>query len=294
MLVQCASYALEMLSHGGLRSHVFGALITDNNLELLYYDRSLPVHSDPVCFLKNPASLVAFLYCMRHLTFSQWGHVIRISPSPPTLNPLQGAQLKLNNGTILELGGLIFRQHALIGRGTCVIRASVKTPQSNDPWSGKSLIVKFGFTLNDRMAEGNILDKITTVAKSDCVHHWVLDHLPEVLHYEAFLADATFVQKRLSGYLKARGIQYESRAPQVLVMTALFSITELTTTEMLIPAISGVFDCESPMPIGPVVYLADPLPVSSRLQVGIPDGRIHSPRHQPEQHHVAEESTQFD
>jgi len=74
VLVRCASYALEMLSHGGLRSHVFGALITDNTLELLYYDRSLPVQSEPVCFLENPAALVAFLYCMQQL--NRWGRVI--------------------------------------------------------------------------------------------------------------------------------------------------------------------------------------------------------------------------
>ena len=36
LMLQCASYALEILSHGGLRSHVIGALVTNDSIELLY------------------------------------------------------------------------------------------------------------------------------------------------------------------------------------------------------------------------------------------------------------------
>ena len=32
-MLQCASYALEMLSHGGLRSHVIRALVTDDTIQ---------------------------------------------------------------------------------------------------------------------------------------------------------------------------------------------------------------------------------------------------------------------
>ena len=61
-----------------------GALIVDNTLKLLYYDRSLPIQSEPICFLENPAALVAFLYCIQYciqqLTFGRWGHVIAMGP----------------------------------------------------------------------------------------------------------------------------------------------------------------------------------------------------------------------
>jgi hypothetical protein len=33
-MLQCASYALEMLSHGGLCSHVISALVTDDTIQL--------------------------------------------------------------------------------------------------------------------------------------------------------------------------------------------------------------------------------------------------------------------
>jgi hypothetical protein len=47
-MLQCASYALEMLSHGGLHSHVISALVTDDTIRLLYYDRSIIIVSRPV------------------------------------------------------------------------------------------------------------------------------------------------------------------------------------------------------------------------------------------------------
>ncbi|KAF8798526.1 hypothetical protein BYT27DRAFT_7150876 [Phlegmacium glaucopus] len=262
-LLQCASYALEMLSHGGLRSHVFGALITDSDLELLYYDRSIPVQSKPVCFLKDPIALVVFLYGLLILKSHEWGYVRAIEPSlakasplprastrtrgntetsPPThnsLKPLLGAQLLLNNDKVLELGELVFHQHALIGRGTCVIRAKVK--DANDPWASKSIIVKFSFTPDTRTPEGEILSRIASLANSHDNHKWVLNHLPEVLHYEAL--PVTELQTRLSSCLRNRDVSYENRVLQVLVMTELFNITQITTTATLAPVFRDVFRC---------------------------------------------------
>ena len=40
-MLQRASYALEMLSHGGLWSHVISALVTDDTIQLLYYNHSV-------------------------------------------------------------------------------------------------------------------------------------------------------------------------------------------------------------------------------------------------------------
>ncbi|KAF8877714.1 hypothetical protein BD779DRAFT_1475111, partial [Infundibulicybe gibba] len=58
---QCASYALELLSHGGLRTHVIGALITDDQIELLYYDRSITMKSYALNFLDRPREFVAWI-----------------------------------------------------------------------------------------------------------------------------------------------------------------------------------------------------------------------------------------
>jgi len=50
-MLQCASYALEMLSHGGLWSHVISALMTDDTIQLSYFDCSIILVSRPVNFL---------------------------------------------------------------------------------------------------------------------------------------------------------------------------------------------------------------------------------------------------
>ncbi|KAF8153391.1 hypothetical protein B0H34DRAFT_103880 [Crassisporium funariophilum] len=297
--VQCASYALEMLSHGGLRTHVISALVTDTELVLLFYDRSLPVESKHVDFFKEPASLVAFIYCLHHATPSQWGRVSNITlgldplstpdthkvlavSSPPLLSasqaepdetqklkphPLRGAILTLNNGTKLLLTELVFVQHALIGRGTCVVRAKV-FGNSLEDWKDKSIVVKFSFTPKTRVPEGNILAEILSIANghskmkagdttangdimddTDTMkdhekpnHAWVIDHLPDVLHYEALELTDDDVQSRLSKHLESKEI-YEDRVLQILVMTELFSITKLKTSDELVPVIKDIFKC---------------------------------------------------
>jgi hypothetical protein len=57
-MLQCASYALEMLSHGGLRSHVIGALVTDDTIQLLYFDRSIIIVLRSVNFLGDLSRLL--------------------------------------------------------------------------------------------------------------------------------------------------------------------------------------------------------------------------------------------
>lgn len=322
--IQCASYALEMLSYGGLRTHVIGALITNTELELLYYDRSLHVMSEQIDFSKEKSCLVAFISCLQRATPSQWGRVSRIipdsdplspvidkpvaprsssrlsalqqAPAPPLAHvkphPLRGATLKLvlpgDVDVLLRLEELVFVQHALIGRGTCVVRASVI---GNCPaaWKGKAIVVKFSFTPKGRTPEGKILRKILRIAKglptskddnttedSDTTedsnategtettegtdiaedgdakedyqkpnHTWVTNHLPDVLHHETLESSDGFVQSRLSDYLKLTNASYEDRVLQILVMTELFPVTELKTSEELVKVIRDVFKCES-------------------------------------------------
>ena len=130
-MLQCASYALEMMSHGGLRSHVIGALVTDDTIQLLYYDRSIILKSEPLNFLEDPSRFVAMLRAMGNLPLSQLGHANLITPPPFLGGPrrsediFDGLKLTLNDGTGLRLGSTIYQQHGIIGRGTCVVRATI-------------------------------------------------------------------------------------------------------------------------------------------------------------------------
>ena len=103
-MLQCASYALEMLSYGGLRSHVIGALVTDGTIQLYYYDRSVFIQSEPLNFLKYPSGFVAMLRAMYNLPLSQLGYANLITPSPLLEGPrrgndiFEGLNLTLNDG----------------------------------------------------------------------------------------------------------------------------------------------------------------------------------------------------
>jgi hypothetical protein len=126
-MLQCASYALEMLSHGCLRSYVISALVTHDSIQLLYYDRSIIIISRLVNFLEDPSRFVAMLHAIANLMLPQLGYADIIKPAPLLDNPHQttdifnGLELKLSDGTCLLLGSTIFHQHGIIGRGTCVV-----------------------------------------------------------------------------------------------------------------------------------------------------------------------------
>ncbi|KAF8199158.1 hypothetical protein BJ912DRAFT_1139962 [Pholiota molesta] len=260
-LIQCASYALEMLSRGGLLTHVLGALVTDGQLELLYYDRSLSIRSQPKNFITDPSCLIDFVYCMHHASMKQWGRLDKIQLSRP-LSPapskksLYGAFLTLKKGKlVLKLLDIVFVQHALIGRGTCVVQAEVfKGDAKAKKWGSKPFVVKFSFTPGTRISEGDLLDDITNCAKGKKnKNKSILDHLPCVLHHEAFAPGETDVQHRLAKYFKARNkankdnvamqVDYEERTLQVLVMKELHPIRDLDTADKLIPVVQDIFKC---------------------------------------------------
>ncbi|KAJ6540065.1 hypothetical protein DFH09DRAFT_1323316 [Mycena vulgaris] len=86
--LHCASYALELLSNGGLRSHVIGVLMSFHSLELLYYDRSIVVKSEPFRLTKpeSRATFLAVLSAFGSLRKPQWGYPELLDP--PARNPL--------------------------------------------------------------------------------------------------------------------------------------------------------------------------------------------------------------
>src|SRR6202044_1848132 len=181
-MLQCASYALEMLSHGGLRSHVISALVTDDTIQLLYYDRSIIIVSRPVNFLEDPSRFVAMLHAIANLTLPQLGYADVVKPAPLLDNPPQttdifdGLELNLSDGTRLLLGSTIFHQHGIIGGGTGVVRArrveKGKYSGTDDAWDGP-LIVKLSWPATSRMSGGDIIDKACNAADHD-EHRWVL------------------------------------------------------------------------------------------------------------------------
>jgi len=245
-MLQCASYALEMLSHGGLRSHVISALVTDDTIRLLYYDRSIIIVSRPVNFLEDPSRFVAMLHAIANLTLPQLGYADVIKPAPLLDNPRQttdlfdGLELTLSDGTRLVLGSTIFHQHGIIGRGTCVVRArrveKGKYSGDDDAWDGP-LIVKLSWPAKSRISENSIIEKARNAADYD-EHRWVLKHLPKVLH-----ADDRHVNSLSRALIDRMGDQYKERVLRIMIQKELPPITEQTATVDLAQSFREIFKC---------------------------------------------------
>jgi hypothetical protein len=245
-MLQCASYALEILSHGGLRSHVIGALVTDDTIELLYYDRSIVIVSEPLNFIKDQPRFIAVLQALASLSLQQWGYAANVlKPAPLLDNPLRttdifdGLELNLCNGSRLRLGGTVFHQHGLIGRGTCVVRATCiekGNGVSDEAWNGQ-LIVKLSWPARSRMSEQVIIEQARSKADND-EHRWVLKHLPKVLHAED--VDANLLSQALIDRL---GDGYEAHILRMMVQEELFPITERVTAADLAESFREIFQC---------------------------------------------------
>jgi hypothetical protein len=246
MKIQCASYALEMLSNGGLRTHVLGFLIIKDELSLLYFDRSIFICSESLRFTQNPCEFIAILLILDKLSDEGWGLVPGFSHAANVLpNNGKAARerskdifskqtLKLNNGCTVQFEKILSRHHGLIGRGTCVIRASVTNrPPGWDP----TVAVKISSPALNRKSESEILQVIRDKATDAAEHRWVLDHLPKILHHEDLVQNSA--QKNLASFLS--NDEYERRALRLLIFVELLPITELTTAGELSKVLHGIF-----------------------------------------------------
>jgi hypothetical protein len=245
-MLQCASYALEILSHGGLRSHLIGALVTDDTIQLLYYDRSVIIVSEPMNFIEDQPRFIAMLQAVANLSLQQWGYVANVlKPAPLLNNPRQmtnifdGLELKLCNGTLLRLGGTVFHRHGLIGRGTCVVRATcIKMGDGVDSeaWNN-GLIVKLSWPAKFRVSEQVMIEQARSKANND-EHRWVLNHLPKVLH-----AEDVHVNLLSRALIDRLGNEYEERVLRLIVQEKLFPLTERKNAPDLGESFREIFKC---------------------------------------------------
>ena len=86
-MLQCAIYALKMLSNMGLRSYGISALVTDDTIRLRYFDRSIIIASPALNFLEDSSRFIAMLKAVTDLLLQQWGFVKLLDPAPLLINP---------------------------------------------------------------------------------------------------------------------------------------------------------------------------------------------------------------
>ncbi|KAJ7086597.1 hypothetical protein C8R43DRAFT_311051 [Mycena crocata] len=240
-LVQCASYALELMSHGGIRTHVISLFVTNSSLELLYFDHSCIIKSEAIDLKVEDHSLF-FLQAMSavaSLTPQQWGyHPLFPSraPKPPCRKEiaddyLSGVEVQLQDHTSVTLGNILFMAHGLIGRGTCVLHGSR---------NNTAVIVKVSWPSKSRIIEASIIRSVIEHAEKSERWTWVLQHLPSFLHDEQHEHRDKSPQSRLLAYLGAD--LYESRILRISIQEVLQPIVELTTPTTVVKAFRDIFN----------------------------------------------------
>ncbi|KAK0231492.1 hypothetical protein IW262DRAFT_1263042 [Armillaria fumosa] len=247
--IQCARYALHILSNAGFRSHALVTLIDRDRIQLSYYDRSAIIVSQAIDLANEDDEIpfIAMLIGCHRLTPKQRGilhDIIKdpyitdfnrfnaVSEDPALLFSGLEMTLKKDNKRIsLILGTIVYRQRGLFGRDTCVIRATC--PE----WEGKKLVVKISWPSASRKSEKTLLDiaiaKANEMAKPGETH-WVLNHLPNIFHEQDFkFDDDDSVQKLISEmvhggqYVGGRDGAYEGRVLRITVLEEIYPITSL-------------------------------------------------------------------
>lgn len=242
-LLQCAGYALEMLSNGGLRTHAIGMLISDDRFELLYYDRSIHVKSEPLSLFPDPTLFIHAFDAMARLSLHDFGQdrvILNRSIMTRAGEELPIAQkrklnlqkfpifrentIKLKDGTELELGLEVFHQHALIGRGTVVVLAIVTNSRPSSSKWPKRVAIKFSYASATRDVEAEIVDLLRMRAKE--TNEDMLNYLPQIFHREE--RELEGVPKRVEVYLASVNDKvYERRQLHITVQEVLFPLNAL-------------------------------------------------------------------
>ncbi|KAK0211856.1 hypothetical protein IW262DRAFT_1412093 [Armillaria fumosa] len=148
---------------------------------------------------------------------------------------------------VLTLGAIIHRQRHLIGRNTCVvIGASLE-------WPGKQLVVKMSYPSIYRESEQRLVEAARAKAKETAGEgntHWVLDHLPEILHSQDFrFNEKDCPQKRLmellieAEYADKKTFLYEERVLRITVSERLFPLDSLTDVKEVGQVFLDILQC---------------------------------------------------
>ncbi|KAF5372463.1 hypothetical protein D9758_005127 [Tetrapyrgos nigripes] len=256
--IQVASYALDMLSRGLLRTHTVAILVDTTCLQLAYYDRSQVVVSQPLNMYGQDDHLDLFLAVLYQISVQgSMPHMGLLPTSIPnfTITPksqvfpriepyfyqssekaFSGSMLHLDAETQLQIGDVIHRAHGVIGRASIVLAAT----RIRGNWGlelGNDAVVKISFPTTARDPEAHLL-KLAR-AKATGKHAWAMEHLPQVLWDKEYSWDDLGTpQDKLADLLQqlddpqTPGVPaYERRTLRIIVLRRLHPITELTKPE---------------------------------------------------------------
>ncbi|KAF9013620.1 hypothetical protein BDZ89DRAFT_1142551 [Hymenopellis radicata] len=217
---------MEALSLTPLRSHYILSLVDRTKLQLMYFDSSVILVSPPVDMKKKEGKdvFLSMIVGLRRMSLQDRGvrNIIRDNAKFYTKLRFFDTQLKLSDhegtphwrnmltGMILDtkngpykIEDILFRQAGIVGRLTYVVRARKLDPQ-NPTVEGPSVVIKISCPSMSRISEETLVGKARDVAeKEGGDDHWVLKHLPKVLHSEDIVLVKGSTQHRVAEFLLA-------------------------------------------------------------------------------------------
>ncbi|KAF9004514.1 hypothetical protein BDZ89DRAFT_1169185 [Hymenopellis radicata] len=264
--VQCASYAMEALSLTPLRSHFIMSLVDRTRLQLMYYDASVILVASPVDMSTGEGkafflSMVIALHRMnavdrgfRNIIHDHQEFTHNLGFMAEKLGDSKGTRVWSNllKNMVLEtsfgcyvITEVLFRQAGIIGRLTYVVRAHRKDRPT------ESVVIKISCPSLSREPEEKLVNAARDAAiKIGGESHWVLNHLPKILHAEDIKTSAGSTQDRVASFLNEEAsyvaggkYHYEYRTLHIVILEELFPINTLPCASDFAQVFFDVLNC---------------------------------------------------
>ncbi len=267
--VQCASYAMETLSLTPLRSHFIMTLVDRTDLQLMYFDSSVMLVTPPIhmkteegknLFLSMLVGLhrmslpdrgVRDLIIDNEKFFTRLDFFGRQLKNPPHWrNMLTGMILKTQKG-LYRIKDILFRQAGIVGRLTYVVRAKKVDPENSNVELEPSVVIKISLPSVSRTSEETLVAQARKAAEDESGEdHWVLKHLPKILHSEdiGIVKDST--QDRVAHFIQyvaqfeGAKYPYEYRVLRIVVLEELFPISTLREPSQHAQVFFDILNCK--------------------------------------------------
>jgi hypothetical protein len=295
--MQVCRYLLEMFSVPLLRSHATISLVDRDRLQLYHANRSAILVSSAINFSEGDglSKFIAIIIAFNCLSFEQNGildtlakkntELVKDSDIPVDNKVVQrGNQLefpgdKPEERFTVDLGDVISRDPAIVGRSTVVLEAT------SDRWPGAELVVKVSWPGSRRSPETELLKKANEEAEKT-TGKWATKHLPRVYYATDAVFDKDSAIKSVARLFEDakftdKKFVYEQRILRVIVQERLYPLKSLTNVRDIGQVILDVACGAFPFRFSITLRL---LHFSSLLALRLP--RDPSSRPQSQQHHV--------
>ncbi|KAF8907737.1 hypothetical protein CPB85DRAFT_822101 [Mucidula mucida] len=265
-LFQAAGVNLKVYD---LRSHRAVVSLKGNNLRLIYHDHSAMVFSRwfSIVDTDDIDIFIAMLIGYNSLSDAERrpnGFVTILDPEQQeeficNVQSVTASQRDVFSGLkihleregrtiIVDVEHVIFRDEQLEGRSTCVLAAT------SEEWPNKQLAVKLCWQGAGRRRDEEEYIRAARDKAEEIGDHWVIDHLPDILHTQDIVLEGDATEERLTQFFRdecdvPKGFVYHPRHLRVIVSELLFPITSLSSETEVAQVFVLAIQCTSSLPL---------------------------------------------